>query len=70
MKWIFILLLTGCASKKLSNYDVLWSDGECILHISNMTLEQAEEIKKDWAFMKCKVDAEIEDSTSKGKLKE
>ena len=61
MKWLFILLLTGCASKKMSNYDVLWSDGECLLHVTNMTLEKAEEIQKEFDFKKCRVDMAIDD---------
>ena len=45
----------------MSNYDVLWSDGECLLHVTNMTLEQAEEIQKEFDFKKCRVDMAIED---------
>ena len=55
------VLLSGCASKKYSNYDVLWMDGKCTLHVSNVTYEEAEEIQKDWDFSNCSVDVEIED---------
>ena len=54
-------ILTGCASKKYSNYDVLWMDGKCTLHVTNVTLEEAEAIQKDWDFAHCSVDVEIED---------
>ena len=63
---IMLWLVMGCASKKYSNYDVLWMDGKCTLHVTNVTLEEAEAIQKDWDFAHCSVDVEIEDGEDEG----
>ena len=55
------LALAGCASQKVTDYDILWSDGKCIFHASVLTLEQAEELRKEWEFKDCDVDADVSD---------
>jgi hypothetical protein len=63
--------LTGCAkTQKLSDFDVLWSDGKCIFHAKGMTIEQAQNLQKEWKFDNCDVQIETSDSTSGKGVKE
>jgi outer membrane murein-binding lipoprotein Lpp len=59
------LALAGCSSQKVTDYDILWSDGKCIFHASVLTLEQAEELRKEWEFKDCDVDANVSDRKGK-----
>jgi len=66
---IILYFFTGCAkSQKLSNYDVVWSNGKCIFHASGMSIEQAQEMRKKWNFEDCDVEV-VSDDSSDGKSK-
>jgi hypothetical protein len=44
---VVIWFASGCASsQKISDYDVLWSDGKCIFHAKGMSVEQAQNLQK------------------------
>ena len=59
---ILLYFLTACAkSQKISSYDVLWSDGKCIFHAEGMTLEQAQDLRKNWNFQNCDVEVDMSD---------
>ena len=61
---ILLYFFTGCAkSQKVSNYDVLWSDGKCIFHANGMTIEQAQELRKKWNFEDCDVEVQADDGS-------
>ena len=59
---VLLLVLCGCAKQqKVSDLDVLWTDGECLFHSKGMTIEQAEQIKKAWKFGGCEVTVHTDD---------
>lgn len=57
---LMLWLLTGCAAKKRSEYDILWIDGKCILHVNVTSIESAKKLGKDWQFKDCEVQTQIE----------
>jgi hypothetical protein len=46
---------------KVSDFDVLWTDGKCLFHSKGMTIEQAEQINKAWGFGECEVTVDTSD---------
>jgi len=52
---IGIFNMGGCAAKKFSDLDVLWHDGECVFHAKGLSLEQANNMMKDFEFGPCEV---------------
>ena len=64
-------LAVGCAkAQKLSDYDVLWSDGKCIFHAKGMSIEQAQDLRKEWNFENCDVEVESSDNLAGKGVKE
>ena len=64
---IILYFLTGCAkTQKIADYDILWSDGTCILHARGMSIEQAQDLQKEWNFENCDVQVETSDNVGKG----
>ena len=53
---MLLYVMAGCAtSQKVSDFDILWSDGECIFHAKGMSLEQAQDLQHQWNFENCDV---------------
>jgi hypothetical protein len=56
---IFLLFffLEGCMTpaKKARNLKVLWHDGECVLYLEGLSIEQARGLKEKWEFKDCNV---------------
>ena len=63
---VLLLVLCGCAKQqKVSDLDVLWTDGKCLFHSKGMTIEQAEQINKAWKFKDCDVTVDTDDEGKK-----
>jgi outer membrane murein-binding lipoprotein Lpp len=63
------LAIAGCASQKISDYDVLWSDGKCLFHAKGMSLEQAQNLQKKWDFESCNIEVDVSDKAKERKEK-
>ena len=58
-----MLVMVGCSSThKISDFDVFWSDGKCIFHAKGMTIEQAQNLQKQWKFDNCDVEVDVSDN--------
>jgi hypothetical protein len=67
---VMLWFLAGCAnSQKMSDYDVLWSDGKCIFHAKGMSLEQAQNLQKKWDFESCNIKVDVSDKANERKQK-
>ena len=52
---MIFILLTGCTSQKVSDLDIIWHDGECLLVADGLSAEQAEQLGREWSFKACEV---------------
>ena len=56
---LLALCLGGCASKQ-SDVQFIWHDGQCMLFVDGITVQSAQELKKDWVFEECAVEVKSE----------
>jgi hypothetical protein len=63
----FILFAAyGCTpATKARNLKVLWHDGNCVLYVEGLTVEQARGLKEKWEFKDCNVVITENDGGSK-----
>ena len=53
---VILFFTIGCTpSTKVRDSRVLWHDGECLLYVDGVTIEQAKDLEESWQFRNCEV---------------
>jgi hypothetical protein len=64
---VFILFISlgSCTTTKARNLKVLWHDGDCVLYVEGLTVEQAKGLREKWEFKGCNVVVDENEGGSK-----